>query len=520
MARESDELVEMRRVLGGQLAAFRQAAGLSQGRLAKATFCDRTSLAHIEKGRSRGDERFWTLADERCSAEGVLLAGFRAWESARQDHEVRAREALLAEARAKAEVLRAAAAPQPLPETMTGRPEPIAGGAPTGDSTLAQGFAGSPGFLGVAGSLAGKGNEEVVGQLVTLFCGWVGGMNRRELIELLGWATGTVATSSGVGALDINEQERLVRAIVSPDRVDERVIDHLAAMHQFCKHQEDTLGSRAVLSTVLAQRHLVSGFLADCPATLRPRLLSVSSDMSTSIGWYFLELNDVDSAWDYYDKARAAAHEADNTELAIHALCYMSYAASWQGKAHTGIDLAVAAQSLASKTDDPLLRARVADKAARAYATDGQYTACMVECERAQDGLASAGQVPAESPSYWFNEGVLACDKSDYLLRLGKPREAVASASAGLALIDNSFVGGLAFCAIFLGKAYLESGEIDEAARVVGNAVSPISQIRSERLVQELRTTRARMQPWQDTPAVKALDEQLAAHGLASSSAT
>jgi transcriptional regulator with XRE-family HTH domain/tetratricopeptide (TPR) repeat protein len=489
VAGESDELVEMRRVLGGQLAAFRQAAGLSQGRLAKATFCDRTSLAHIEKGRSRGDERFWTLADERCGAEGVLLAGFRAWEAACQDHEVRAREALLAEARAKAEVLRAAAVtPRPLcEESQVGGAELMVGGAPAGGSARSEGFAGAPTSLGLAGSLAGKvaveGNEEILGQLVTLLCGWVGGMNRRELIELLGWATGAVAAPPVVGALDPEEQQRLARAIVLPSRVDERVIDHLEAMLHFCKHQENALGARAVLSTVLAQRHLVSGFLADCPATLRPRLLSVYSDMSSSVGYYFLEFNDFDSAWHYFDKARAEAHDADNAELGIHALSEMSYTASWQGKAHAGIDLAAAAQSLAGKTEDPFMRVCVADRVALASAIDGRYQACMAEYERAQDGLASAGRVPAESPAYFYSEGFLASQKSECLLRLGKPDEAAASARAGLALFDHSFVSSRAFCVLRLGKAYLESGEIDEAARVVGNAAGPIAQIRSDRLV-------------------------------------
>lgn len=345
-------------------------------------------------------------------------------------------------------------------------------------------------------------------------------MNRRALLELLGWATGTVSSSPGVGALDTEEQQRLARAVVSPSRVDQQVIDHLAAMLQFCKHQEDALGSRAVLPTVLGQQHLVSDLLTDCPATFRPQLLSVYSDMSTSVGWCFFGVDDVDSAWHYYEKARAAAHDADNTELAIHALCEMSGTAFWQGKAHTGIDLAAAARSLASKTDDPLLRACVADKTASVYAIDGHYTACMAECERAQNILASAGQVPAGSPAYYYQEGSLAISKSAYLLRLGKPQEAVTSASAGLALYNDSFVGTRAFCALRLGNAYLESGEIEEAARVVSDAVSPIAQIRSDRLVRELRTTRARMQPWRDTPAAKALDEQLATDGLASSSAT
>ncbi|MGH3902892.1 MAG: helix-turn-helix transcriptional regulator [Pseudonocardiaceae bacterium] len=82
MTREPEELVEMRRVLGAQLAAYRQAAELSQGQLAIATTVDRTTVAHIEKGRSRADERFWTIADERCRADGAPLASFHAWEAA------------------------------------------------------------------------------------------------------------------------------------------------------------------------------------------------------------------------------------------------------------------------------------------------------------------------------------------------------------------------------------------------------------------------------------------------------
>jgi DNA-binding XRE family transcriptional regulator len=101
----------MRRALGAQLAAFRQAADLTQGQVARAVFMDRTTVTHIEKGRVESTERFWTLADQRCNARGALLAGFRALEAARQDHQVRTREAHLAEARAKADALRAKITP-------------------------------------------------------------------------------------------------------------------------------------------------------------------------------------------------------------------------------------------------------------------------------------------------------------------------------------------------------------------------------------------------------------------------
>jgi hypothetical protein len=151
----------------------------------------------------------------------------------------------------------------------------------------------------------------------------------------------------------------------------------------------------------------------------------------------------------------------------------MSYFASWQGKTHTGIDLIAAARSLISETEDTLLEVCVAQWATIAYAIDGQYTACMAELERAQNGLAaSVQQLSAESPVYFYNEGFLASKT------------------------------------LHLGNAHLQSGEIDEAARVVGDAAGLAAQTRSARLVKELRSTRARMQPWQGTQAVSVLDRQ------------
>jgi transcriptional regulator with XRE-family HTH domain len=104
--REPEELATRRALLGEQLAAFRTAAGLTQGQLAKAAHCDRTNVTHIEAGRTRGDEQFWQIADQRCGAGGVLLAAYRELEAAKQSHDLRKREADLAEARARANALR------------------------------------------------------------------------------------------------------------------------------------------------------------------------------------------------------------------------------------------------------------------------------------------------------------------------------------------------------------------------------------------------------------------------------
>jgi transcriptional regulator with XRE-family HTH domain len=102
MAREPGAIAGPRRTLGERLATFRQAAGLTQGQLAHAAHRDRTTVAHIEKGRGRADERFWQAADDACHAGGALLAAFHELQTAKAESEQRARQCGLAEARAKA----------------------------------------------------------------------------------------------------------------------------------------------------------------------------------------------------------------------------------------------------------------------------------------------------------------------------------------------------------------------------------------------------------------------------------
>ena len=334
---------------------------------------------------------------------------------------------------------------------------------------------------------------------------WANTVERREHLRLLGWMA-----ASPILGLNTDEQERLSKVIAVPSRVDEQSIDHIETILQDCKRQEDTFGPYAVLYTVIAQREWVDSLLDEYPDELRPRLLSVYSSMSTSIGSYLFDLDDVAGAMHYCEQARAAAQEARNTELAIYTLCTMSFFASWQGKAHAAIDLVAAAQSLSTKTDDPLLRACAATECGMAYAVDGQYKEAMTAFDQASAGLAlPAAQRSPESPVYWLHEGLVASHQSDCLIRLGRPVKAIATAERGLQLLDSSFVRNLAFCNLSLGAGRLLSGEVEEAVRVIGKGALLATKHRSARLTREVRAVRGRLQPWHSMPAVKELDERL-----------
>lgn len=394
MSLEPPELVALRRALGQQLAAARRSAEIGQQQVARKTGYSRPSVAHAEAGRQLLNRDFWQTTDELLQADGPLLAGYQRVHAAKQDHERRCREAELAEAYAAAQALRATTTTDPIHDAsglaLPAGQDALASVAAAVSAVLAEGLAGPLVYLAFLSSAAqpmpaGWG-DQLYEQLTKFLHEWADTMKRRGLLQLLGWAATTVAASP-VSGLDTEEQERLAQAIASSSRVDAQVIDHIETMLQHCKRQDDALGPQAVLHTVLAQRQLVRALLADCPAVLRPRLLSVHSNMSSSAGFYFFNLDDAASAMHYCDQARAAAQEARNTELAVYALCNMSYFASWDGKAHAGIDFAAAAQSLAGKTGDVLLRVCAADRAGTAYAVDGQYKECMAEFDRARAGL-------------------------------------------------------------------------------------------------------------------------------------
>lgn len=72
----------------------------------------------------------------------------------------------------------------------------------------------------------------------------------------------------------------------------------------------------------------------------------------------------------------------------------------------------------------------------------------------------------------------------------------------------------MALTTVTLVRAYARSGEVDEAARLLGDAGEIAAHNSSTRLVKAVREARAELQPWQDTRAVRELDDRFTTYGL------
>ncbi len=532
-------------------AQARRAAGYTQESLAEHLGVDRTTVARWESGeytpqpwvRPRIAEAFGLSLRELgelmdgvdttggtagvpaslVRAEGVSLARDGQVPVSTPELDRLSPESVLAEVLADAQVLRARA---PLPQVpwdmdwldVSTAQAILATLARVADEELTEGSPGPLTFpvrVNTTQKIPAKWEDRLYGQLKNILGEWAHTMNRRKLIQLLGWAASVIAGTPLVEGVHPEEHVQVARAIEEPSRVDAVTIDHIEAILWRCIRQDDALGAQATLDTVLAQRNLVRFILRECPDTLRPQLLSLYSHHSLQAGWLLYDLDDFDGAGYYFEHARATAHDAENSELGAFVLCMMSHLATWSGQPRVGIDHAVAAQGWAAQTDEPRLQAYAADVAARAYAGVEQKTLCLRQLEHVERSLARVSDGVAEdSVAHFYSNGQFAGTRSLCLLQLRDTQGALNAAQEALATADPAFVRNFAFTHLYLGEAYTAAGGIHEAAAAIGEAAALTARNRSARLAGRVQAARDHVAQCHVPSVVQGLDEQLHAYGL------
>jgi tetratricopeptide (TPR) repeat protein len=366
----------------------------------------------------------------------------------------------------------------------------------------------------------GKGYNELLTSVRRL----VDRLNRRGLLQLFGLTATTAFMSSWLDGLDPGEQERVVAAIVKPERVDAQVIGHIESVLFDAHLSNDKLGPRAALHTVLAQQEILHAMTAACPDELRPRLLSVLGNCLRSAGWISFNAGDLAAARRYYEKARVVAHDAGDLELATMVLANSSHAAESSRMSAMSVDYAVAAQTWAARAHNPCLSAFAADISACAFAAMGDYNTTMRHLDSTQTYLPECSE---QSPPtfYTYSEGLHVARRGQCLLKLGRTADAVQAIGESLELYiaeppdSPSYMYrniNIAMAKLELSAAHVQKGDIDEGVTILANVGDFVSQNRAARLVKQVCSIRAALKPWQDTPAVKQLDDQLHGSGLRS----
>lgn len=125
--------------------------------------------------------------------------------------------------------------------------------------------------------------------------------------------------------------------------------------------------------------------------------------------------------------------------------------------------------------------------------------------------IPSSRRRDGHAPSYsTYDEAIHISIRGECHLRLGEAARAVSYRRQALDVLDHScFTRDVTMAVIGLGEAYVLCTEIDEAARLLGDAGEIAAGNSSARLIGWLEQVRAGMEPWRDTRAVRELDERL-----------
>jgi tetratricopeptide (TPR) repeat protein len=359
-------------------------------------------------------------------------------------------------------------------------------------------------------------SEAAYHQLVEQLIEWATRMRRREVLQWLSWAASAAAVAPVFEGLEEDEQQRVAQTIAAPARVDNAVVEHVEAVLWRCMRQDDMLGPQAALDTVLAQRHLVRRFIPEAAGPLGPRVLSLYANLSRFAGWLAFDLNNFDAASDYYEAARAAAHEAHDTALGAFVLCNMSHLATWRGQPRIGIDHAIAALSWANQTGDFRLKAYAHDVAARAFAMDRQAGAADTTLDQAYRALADADDNAIDTHVYFYDYGQLASTASVCHLYLGRAEQGIEAGEQALKTINGPFVRNVALASLRLGHCYLRATrpDVGRAAEAILGAAQLSVHNRSARLAHRLRRAASDLRPWAATPEVTTVRNQLRIYGI------
>jgi transcriptional regulator with XRE-family HTH domain len=474
LTREPDHIVGLRRDLGAQLSLFRQAARLTQAELSGRVYCDRSTLAHIEKGRSRGSAQFWEAADRVTAADGALLAAFNQLESVREQHAAAERQATFTQTQAKANALRGGA---PAAETATSLPHEMD-------------------HLGLAYSASLPDTVNAVAEL---------GRRDMERRKFLSGAMFSVAASVAPSLdwlLATLDEASSARGKISSTQVE--AIRRTFGVFQELDVMRGGGHARHQLAGYLTS-HVVPLLRANDPSSpTGTALYESAAEQLYLLGWMAFDSGEHGLAQRYLIQSLRLAQECGSPELGAHVLAGLSDQATLTGHPKEGIRLAKAGRAGLAQGQSAACLADLHALQARAEAAMGMGPEAARNVHLSEEAFASVD--PTNEPEWarFIDVAYLNGEYAHTFRDLHRPREAAAFAEVSIADArrqNRARRGSLAHAAA--ARAALDTHDL-EAAAAAGTAAATLgATVDSSRSVDAVTDLRSRLAEHRDSAAVR-----------------
>lgn len=312
---------------------------------------------------------------------------------------------------------------------------------------------------------------------------------------------------------DPDERERLALAARNPARLDEAVVDGLAATLAHQRRLEDSTGSGRMLAPAAEHLKLILRLLKEARAAPAARLAQTAAEASQFVGWLHTAVGAYEDASTLYDQALRLGMQSRNTDLAATALSMQGHLAWVTGDIGAMAELSKAAAEMATATGT---RAMAVQQSGRALAVLGDRQGALRSIGEAEEILAGGTRADDPDGLYFYGPAYLTMQRGLILSYLAED-PAQHGAAAGLiasgiqalaADVRNSEC--VAWYRVRAAAAHARGGDITEAVTGLRTALGIVTGTGGGRTRAELvKTHRALIRRWPRHPGLAELGEAL-----------
>ncbi|ASO22042.1 tetratricopeptide (TPR) repeat protein [Actinoalloteichus hoggarensis] len=279
----------------------------------------------------------------------------------------------------------------------------------------------------------------------------------------------------------------LADRLIVAQRLDPETVELFRRQVDHARHMDQRFGSVVLLDQLRSQIGQMEDLLSHALLSAqRAPLAGTLTEASTLAGWTSLDRGSTTQAWQHYERAKAAAREAESPSLLAHAQAEQAMVLLEIDETGAAVELVSEAVTLGRHGVAPLLRAWLAATLGEVLAADGRRDDALRAFDEA-DALLPADPRDPALPFVFLGGTHLVRWRGNAIARLGEP-DAIAQLTDALDGHPATFSRARASLLVDLAHAHAATGDRDAARTYAGQARRLAAQLSSER--QKRRLTR------------------------------
>ncbi|MDQ3764553.1 MAG: tetratricopeptide repeat protein [Actinomycetota bacterium] len=260
--------------------------------------------------------------------------------------------------------------------------------------------------------------------------------------------------------------------------VDQETVQVFRHQVDHARHVDRRFGALTQLDQLRSQIDQVQHLLTYRAGPQRPALAGVLVEASTLAGWQALDRAALGQAWAHYERAKAAAREAESAALLAHATAEQAFVLIDLDETTAAIDQLAHARHIANGAATPLLHAWLAAAHGETLAAAGHADDARRAFDTASD-LLPADPIDPALPFLFLGDSHLDRWRGNALARVGAP-DAIDQLTAALTRLPAGFIRARTGLLVDLAYAHA-AGDRDAALAYAQQARRLAAQIKSDR---------------------------------------